>query len=93
MQRWKFVPTLVAAVTYHHRPQAAAPHEKLAALIYCADMVSHFLGHSAGAQPFSMNGREEAASVLSLKADDITRYMAETLKQFDLVDALCELRQ
>lgn len=92
LKRWNFPEALVESVAWHHQPNEAPNHSRLAAFVYCGDMMAHFLGHSVGDQPFSMRGREEAATILELTPADLPRYTSQTLEQFALVDALCELK-
>ncbi|MBI5386493.1 MAG: HDOD domain-containing protein [Verrucomicrobia bacterium] len=92
LERWNFPPSLTAAVAWHHEPGKAQAHERLAACVFLADMVAHFLGHSFGHQPFSMRSHEEATRILGVSPADMPRYMTDTVSRFDMVDALCDLR-
>jgi putative nucleotidyltransferase with HDIG domain len=68
LARWNFAPCVVAAITYHHDPAAATPHERLAACVHLGNLVAHTLGLSAGCQSLALRGRPEALTLLGLKA-------------------------
>lgn len=88
LKRWKFPPNMVAAVWFHHTPQAATPHQRLASYIYLGNMVAHFMGHGFGHQTFALRGREEALTILGLTPDAIPQFMMETFEQLHLIEAL-----
>jgi putative nucleotidyltransferase with HDIG domain len=88
LSRWKFPSNIVSAVWFHHDPTAAAPHEKLAAYVYLANMVSYFIGHGFGHQAFAMRGRTEALEILGIKGDDLPKFMIRTYENFETVNTL-----
>lgn len=88
LARWKFPANLVSAVWFHHQPEAAKPHEKLASYVYLGNMVAHFMGYGFGHQAFALRGRAEALEILGLTADDLARYMMKTLEKFAEVQKL-----
>lgn len=92
LARWKFPANLVAAVWFHHLPQAAQPHDRLAAYVYLGNMVAHFMGHGYGHQAFALRGRAEALKILDLKAETLPHYMIRTLENFEAVQALFQIR-
>src|SRR5439155_5197999 len=53
LENWNFPASLVAAVRFHHDPNQAGPHSKLAAYVYLANLISYFLGHGHGYQSLS----------------------------------------
>ncbi len=88
LARWKFPANLVSAVWFHHQPEAAKPHEKLASYVYLGNMIAHFMGYGFGHQAFALRGRAEALEILGLTADDLARYMMKTLEKFEEVQKL-----
>ena len=88
LARWKFPANLVSAVWFHHQPDGAKGHEKLASFVYLGNMVAHFLGCGFGHQAFALRGRSEALEILQLTPDDLARYMIKTLEKFDEVQRL-----
>jgi putative nucleotidyltransferase with HDIG domain len=88
LARWKFPANLVSAVWFHHQPEAAKPHERLASYVYLGNMIAHFMGYGFGHQAFALRGRAEALEILGLTADDLARYMMKTLEKFEEVQKL-----
>jgi putative nucleotidyltransferase with HDIG domain len=88
LSRWKFPENLVAAVWHHHQPAQAQEHRRLASFVYLGNMVAYFMGHGYGHQAFALRGRTEAIEFLSLKADDLPKFMIQTFDQMELIKAL-----
>jgi putative nucleotidyltransferase with HDIG domain len=93
LARWNFAPALVAAITHHHDPAAAAPHERLAASVYLGNLIAHTLGLSSGSQAFALRERPEALSLLGLKADRWPEYILGGLARFRAMKALVNVSQ
>jgi putative nucleotidyltransferase with HDIG domain len=92
LARWKFPSNIVAAVWFHHNPAAAAPHDKLAAYVYLANMIAYFIGHGFGHHAFALRGRSEALDILGIKGDDLPKYMIQTYENFEVVNALLSVQ-
>jgi putative nucleotidyltransferase with HDIG domain len=88
LTRWRFSPNIVSAVWFHHTPQGAGSHQRLAAYVYLGNMIAHFMGFGYGHQAFALRGRGEALSILGLQPESVPRFMIETFEQLSLVDAL-----
>jgi putative nucleotidyltransferase with HDIG domain len=88
LSRWRFSPNIVSAVWFHHAPQGAGTHQRLAAYTYLGNMIAHFMGFGYGHQAFALRGRGEAITILGITAESVPRYMIETFEQLSLVDAL-----
>jgi len=88
LTRWKFPENLVTAVCFHHHPEAAGPHQRLASYVYLGNMIAYFMGQGYGHQAFALRGRAEALEILKLKASDIPDLMIETFDQLQTVDTL-----
>jgi putative nucleotidyltransferase with HDIG domain len=88
LTRWRLPENLVAAVCHHHRPDAAGPHQPLAAYVYLGNMIAYFMGQGYGFQAFALRGRAEALEVLGLKAESIPQYMIQTFDQLQTVETL-----
>jgi putative nucleotidyltransferase with HDIG domain len=88
LSRWKFSPGIVSAVWFHHSPRAAGSYQRLAATVYLANMVAHFMGHGYGHLAFALRGRSEALTILGLEPEFVPQLMMETFEQIQLVDTL-----
>jgi putative nucleotidyltransferase with HDIG domain len=88
LARWKFPPDIVAAVTFHHAPKDAGPHQRLASFVYLGNMIAYFMGHGFGHIAFAMRGRGEALAILKLPAESIPQFMMETFEQMNVIEAL-----
>lgn len=92
LSRWKFPPALVSAVWFHHQPEGAKPHDRLASYVYLGNMVAHFTGQSYGHQAFALRGRAEALEILGLAPESLPKYMIRTLESYDTVQALFKIK-
>jgi putative nucleotidyltransferase with HDIG domain len=88
LARWKFPPNIVAAVWFHHQPEMAQVHERLASYVYLANLIAYFIGHGYGHHAFALRGRAEALEILGLKGDDLPKFMIQTYENFEVVNAL-----
>ena len=88
LERWKFPPNLVSAVWFHHNPKGAGKHQRLAAYVYVADMVAHFMGHGYGHMAFALRGRSEALTILGLTSESIPQILMEAFDEMHRVEAL-----
>ena len=78
LARWNFPDNLVQAVWHHHDPIQARPYEQLAACVYVADMIAHFMGHGHGFQAHAVRGRGEALEILEITPREIESFIVET---------------
>lgn len=92
LDRWKFPPSLVAAVWFHHCPRAAGAHERLAAYIYFGNAIAHLLGHTYGHLSMALKGRAEVLGTLGLTTADLETYMLLTVEELSRVESLFNLR-
>ena len=88
LARWQFPESLIHAVRGHHDPSAAAPHERLAALVYLGNLIACLIGHCYGYYPFALRHQEAALKALNLGTDDVPRFMIKTLEQYEIIQAL-----
>ena len=91
LQHWKFPPSLVAAVRFHHAPKWAGGHQRLASCVYLGNMVACFMGHGCGHATFAMQGRAEALAAVELTPESIPHIMMETFAQMQLIETLFSL--
>ena len=73
---------------FHHTPKGAGKHQRLAACVYVADMIAHFMGHGYGHLAFALRGRHDALTILGLTSESIPQFMMEAFDQMHVVDAL-----
>jgi putative nucleotidyltransferase with HDIG domain len=85
---WQFPENLVAAVCYHHQPNQAGTHARLAAYVYLGNMIAHFMGFSFGHLAFAFRGRTDALHILKLTPDHIPQYMIRTHERLEEINAL-----
>jgi putative nucleotidyltransferase with HDIG domain len=78
LAQWNFPDNLVQAVWHHHDPIQARPYEQLAACVYVADMIAHFMGHGHGFQAHAVRGRGEALEILEITPREIESLIIET---------------
>jgi putative nucleotidyltransferase with HDIG domain len=88
LSRWKFPPSVVSAVWYHHSPKLAGPYQKLASLVYLGNMVSYFMGYGYGHVAFALKGRAEVLETLKVQPQDIPQFMLDTFEQTHIIEAL-----
>lgn len=93
LTRWNFVPGMVNAIGFHHRPQEAGQHQRLASCICLGNLMAHFLGFGSGLQAVSFKGRDEALKVLGLRADRLPIFMNEAMANVTMVEALLNLQR
>jgi putative nucleotidyltransferase with HDIG domain len=89
---WKFPADLVASVWFHHQPDSAVTHERIASCVYLGNMIAHFMGFSYGHQAFAFRGRVEALSSLNISSDQLPHFMIETFEKLETVEALFQLQ-
>ncbi|MCC6233723.1 MAG: HDOD domain-containing protein [Verrucomicrobiales bacterium] len=88
LTRWKMPAGVVAAVTYHHAPQEAGTHARLAAHVYVGNMLAHMMGYGCGHVPFAIHGRSEAMRILGLGEESLPKFMIATFEKLGFVEAL-----
>ena len=91
LSRWKFPENIVSAVTFHHEPAAASPHQRLAAYVYLGNMIAYFMGHGYGHQAFALRGRAEALEILNLKPDALPNFMIQTFDKLQTVEMMVKV--
>jgi len=91
LERWKFPPSIVSAVWFHHTPKGAGKHQRLAAYVYMADMIAHFMGHGYGHMAFALRGRSDALTILGITSESIPQFLMESFDQINTVEALFTL--
>lgn len=90
---WKFSPSVVDAVQFHHKPGASSSAPELTALVHVADFMAYELGYGA---PGARGPREcdpDALRILGMTLDETLEYhgrvneeMERSLDILDLVD-------
>lgn len=91
LSRWKFPENIVNAVTFHHEPTAATPHQRLAAYVYLGNMVAYFMGHGYGHQAFALRGRAEALEILNLRPEALPKFMIQTFDKLQTVEMMVKV--
>ena len=94
LARWKFPSEIIASVCYHHDPKMAGDryHQRLAAYVYIANLVAHFLGYGFGHHAFAMRGRAESLEILGLRGEHLAELMISTYENFEIVNSLLTIK-
>lgn len=93
LARWRFAEAVVAAVTHHHAPMAAGPHQPLAACVHLGDVIAHSLGLGAGAQALATQAHAEALDVLGVTPARWPQCVLRGLDRFQQMRSLVNARQ
>ena len=88
LTRWKFPPSIISSVWFHHTPKGAGSYQRLASAVYLGNMISYFMGHGYGHVPFALRGRAEVLDTLGLPPEIVPQLMMETFEQMHVLDAL-----
>jgi putative nucleotidyltransferase with HDIG domain len=92
LERWEFPANLIAAVSFHHKPVDAKPHDRLAAYVYLGNMIAHFLGYAYGQHAFGFCGRAESLDLLQITRSDFAGYTMQTSEGFQAVEKLFTIK-
>jgi putative nucleotidyltransferase with HDIG domain len=71
LTRWNFPQNIIMAVTHHHNPSAAKPHEHLASVVHLADIIAHYLGRAQGFDSYAIQTEADALEILGLNSLDL----------------------
>jgi len=93
LAKWNFPEELSEAVTFHHHPDEANQHKRLASCVFLGNMIAHFMGYSYGYQAFAIRGRSEALSILDLDSERLPHFMIETFEHLEKVESLLGVGQ
>lgn len=88
LARWNFPENFVSAVSHHHNPAQARPHQQLAAYVHLGNTIAHYLGRAQGFDSFVMNPEADALEILELTPAEMATLVAETdaaLEQFNML--------
>lgn len=89
--RWRLPESLRAAIAYHHAPQAAGEHLKIAATVHIADSVMMMLGVGVGCDGLQYTLDDRSISLLGVTERDISDVYEEVLRQIQLAEAFIGL--
>ncbi|HYV26485.1 MAG TPA: HDOD domain-containing protein [Candidatus Eisenbacteria bacterium] len=89
LERWKFPEQIVAGVTFHHRPERAAPFQRVAACIALGDTISYLLEKPADAEAAAAHSSTDALGILGLVPEALLLYLERTRDNLKFVQALC----
>lgn len=71
LQQWNLPSNIVAAVLHHHQLAGAEPFERLAAIIYLANILSHSTGETFATAPKGLPAAAESIEVLKLTPEKV----------------------
>ncbi len=77
IKKWNLPSALVEAVLYHHQPDKAVEHKRLAYIVHLADALSCMLGIGLGSDGLMYVFEEHTLDVLGLNKDDVESVMSE----------------
>jgi putative nucleotidyltransferase with HDIG domain len=71
LQRWNLPPNMVAAVLHHHQLAGAEPYERLSAVIFLANVLSHSTGETFATVPKALPGAADAMETLNVTPEKV----------------------
>ncbi len=77
IKKWNLPPALVEAVLYHHQPEKADAHKRLAYIVHLADAISCMLGIGLGSDGLMYLFEENTLDVLGFNIEDVESIMSE----------------
>lgn len=80
-RHWQLPENLVAAIAYHHEPQAAQSHPLLVATIHVADATMMILGIGVGLDGLRYPLNKEALNRLGMTAEDLIQLVEQVSEQ------------
>lgn len=84
LQRWNLPPNIVAAVLHHHELAGSEPFERLSAVIFLANVLSHSTGETFATVPKALPGAALAMELLKTTPENVFSLlpaMQEALKK------------
>jgi putative nucleotidyltransferase with HDIG domain len=91
-KNWNLPPNLANAIALHHRPLAAAPNEKLPAIVHLADHWATSFGIGPGGDSFRYEFYGEVIDVLQIKVEDTDELANDFLMAFERHEKLFEVK-
>ncbi len=77
IKKWNLPPALVEAVLYHHQPEKADAHKRLAYIVHLADAISCMLGIGLGSDGLMYLFEDSTLDILGLSREDVESIMCE----------------
>lgn len=71
LQRWNLPPNIVTAVLHHHQLAGAEPFERLSAVIFLANVLSHGTGETFATVPKGLPGAAGALEILNATPEKV----------------------
>jgi HD-like signal output (HDOD) protein len=78
LTQWNFPQSLTSGVRYHHVPAEAGPYEHLAATIFMANKIAHFIQQDATPENCTACAETEPARLLGIDAKSVESLISET---------------
>lgn len=91
MEIWKFPTPLVDSVRFHHQPNAAGPHQKLAACVCAGDAVAHHFEHPADGLNLADPSLQAALNILGIGKRNLDVFDEQLQENWEFVNALIGL--
>ncbi len=92
IKKWGLPQALVEAVQYHHQPDKAATHKRLAYIVHLADALSCMLGVGLGCDGLMYTFEENTLNTLGLSKADVESIMsglADKVGNSDVAELSC----
>jgi len=74
---WKFSPRMVKIIRHHHLTDASMVKDKEIAVVYLADCICMMIGIGVGSDGLEYRFNDQSMKELGIKADDISKFIAE----------------
>jgi putative nucleotidyltransferase with HDIG domain len=71
LERWNLPPNIVAAVLHHHQLMGAEPYERLAAIIFLANVLSHSTGETFAIAPKVLANTATSMEIMKMTPEEV----------------------
>jgi len=91
LAKWRLPANLVAAVYFHHDPEAANAHRTLAAYAYLGNLIAYMIGFGCGDPWVMQDGSREVLGMLNFSEDCLPRYIEAIQEEFEKAQMLIQI--
>ena len=91
MEAWRFPPSLVVAVQFHHQPGIAPSYARTAACVCVGDQIAYLLDRGYGNHHSALDGCGAALGILGISPERLTDYRDQVVPRLKLLKDLFRL--
>jgi len=90
-EKWNLPPHLIAAIAYHHKPQAAGENKKIVAIVHLADAIARLeqLGYGGDSQTPVIDPK--SWEMLSIPEEELGEIVLEIQEEYEKAKVFLEL--